>query len=112
MWDGASGARPIRVLIADDHDVARRRLRAQLSEALDVEVVGEADDGALALQLARWLQPDVALLDERLPKIGGLELARVFAAQLPEVRVVILTDGASAVAELPADVPAGWSAGP
>ena len=97
MWDGASGARPIRVLIADDRDVARRRLRAQLSEALDVEVVGEADDGALALQLAHWLQPDVALLDERLPKIGGLELARVLAAQLPEVRVVILTGGASAV---------------
>ena len=102
MWGDRGGTRPIRVLIADDHDVARRRLRAQLSEALDVEVVGEADDGALALQLAHWLQPDVALLDERLPKIGGLELARVLAAQLPEVRVVILTGGASAVADTPA----------
>src|SRR5713101_6300450 len=107
MWGDRAGTRPIRVLIADDHDVARRRLRAQLSAASDVEVVSEADDGALALRLAHWLQPDVALLDERLPEIGGLDLARVFAAQLPEVRVVILTGGASAVADVPADVPAG-----
>ena len=90
----AVAQRPIRVLLADDDDQARRALRAQLAVAADIDVVGEANDGALALQLARWLRPDVALLDDDMPVMGGPELARVLAKELPEVRVVVLTTGA------------------
>ena len=56
-----------------------------------MDVVGETDDGELALQLVRRLRPNVALLDEDLPSLGGGAVARVLAAELPEVRVVILT---------------------
>src|SRR5438445_6368081 len=94
----AVARRPIRVLLADDDDQARRALRAQLAVAADIDVVGEANDGALALQLARWLRPDVALLDDDMPVMGGPELARVLAKELPEVRVVVLTTGAKTAA--------------
>ena len=87
----AVAERPIRVLIADDDDAARGALRDQLSVASDIDVVGEANDGALALHLARWLQPDVALLDDDMPVLGGEQIARLLAAELPDVRVVILT---------------------
>src|SRR2546426_1147324 len=82
----AVAQRPIRVLLADDDGRARRALRAQLAVAADIDVVGEANDGALALQLARWLRPDVALFDDDMPVMGGPELARGLAKELLEVR--------------------------
>lgn len=90
---GRDTLRRIRVLIADDHTVERRELRDTIDAAADFEIVGEADDGVLALQLARWLRPNVVLLDDDMPLLRGAEVAQVLARELPEVEVVLLTAG-------------------
>ena len=82
---------PIRVLIGDPDDEFRRTLRASFAADPRIEVVGEADDGEMALQLLRRLRPDVALVDEDMPSFGGAAIARVLRSELPETRVVVLT---------------------
>jgi DNA-binding NarL/FixJ family response regulator len=79
------------VLIGDGDGEFRRGLSAQFAADPRVEVVGEADDGARALELVRWLRPDVALLDEDMPSFGGFAVARILKSELPEVRVVVMT---------------------
>jgi DNA-binding NarL/FixJ family response regulator len=81
----------IRILIADDHGVIRAGLRALLSTEPDFEVVGEAEHGQEALQLAEQLQPEVVLLDVSMPGLSGIETARQLKRKLPEIYVLILT---------------------
>ena len=83
----------IRVLIADDQELVRAGFRALLDAQADLEVVGEADDGRQAVQRARDLQPDVVLMDIRMPVLDGLEATREIASDgcLADVRIVILT---------------------
>lgn len=80
----------MRILIADDHTLFRDSLRSLL-EARDLEVVGEAGNGQEAIQLAWELKPDLILMDLSMPVMGGMEATRRLAAELPEVKVVILT---------------------
>jgi DNA-binding NarL/FixJ family response regulator len=80
----------MRVLIADDHALFRDSLRSLLG-ARGVEVVGEARDGHEAVELAWQVKPDVVLMDLRMPGMSGLEATRRLAAELPEVKVVVLT---------------------
>ncbi|MGH2471767.1 MAG: response regulator [Candidatus Limnocylindria bacterium] len=87
----ASATAPIRVLIGDSDGEFRRALRASFAADPRIEVVGEADDGAHALQLLRWLRPNVALLDEDMPSFGGAAIAHILRSELPETRVVVLT---------------------
>jgi DNA-binding NarL/FixJ family response regulator len=83
--------RPIRLLLADDQHLLRSGFRAVLAEESDLDVVGEAADGADAVQLARRLLPDVVLMDIRMPRLDGIAATRaIVAAQLP-IRVLILT---------------------
>jgi len=82
---------PIRVLIGDPDAAFRRTLRASFAADPRIEVVGEADDGEMALQLLRRLRPDVALVDEDMPSFGGAAIARVLRSEQPETRVVVLT---------------------
>jgi len=81
----------IRVLLADDHAVVRQGIRRFLEEAGDVEVVAEASDGAEALRLVEAHQPDVAVLDIRMPEVTGVEATRRIKVRFPQVRVLILT---------------------
>jgi DNA-binding NarL/FixJ family response regulator len=83
----------IRVLLADDQGLVRAGFRALLDDAGDVEVVGEAGDGAAAVELARSARPDVVLMDIRMPVLDGLEATRRIVAdeQLAGVRVLVLT---------------------
>ena len=83
--------RKIRVLLADDHVILREGIRQFLEDVDDIEVVGEADDGAGALHLVQKLMPDVVVLDIRMPVISGVEAARRIKIQHPEVKVLILT---------------------
>lgn len=92
----------IRVVLADDQTVVRDGLVLLLSASDDVSVVGAAADGDEAVELVLAHRPDVALLDLRMPKRTGTEVAAVIAAQAPEVRVLVLTTFADDDAILPA----------
>ncbi len=81
----------IRLLIADDHLVIREGLQMILGLEEDLEVVGEAANGEAAVRLAEELQPDVILMDLRMPGMGGLEAIERILARWPEMAIVILT---------------------
>jgi len=81
----------MRVLIADDHGIVRSGLRLLLERQPDIEVVGEAADGAAARELAVRERPDLAILDVKMPKLTGLQATREIKAQAPEVAVLILS---------------------
>jgi len=81
----------IRLLIADDHLIVRQGLRLILETEDGFELVGEASDGAEAVQLARELHPDVILMDLRMPGMDGLTAIEQLAEKQPEIAIVILT---------------------
>ena len=81
----------IRILIADDHLVVREGLQLILGMEDDLEVVGEAENGETAVLLTAELQPDVILMDLRMPGIGGLEAIEQILARWPDMAIVILT---------------------
>ncbi len=81
----------IRVLLADDQELVRTGFRMILKAEKDIEVVGEAGDGAEAVELARSLRPDVVLMDIRMPVLDGLEATRRLVAATADTRVLILT---------------------
>jgi DNA-binding NarL/FixJ family response regulator len=80
----------VRVVLADDHPLFREGL-ASLLASHDIQIVGEASNGADAVELTRALCPDVVLMDLTMPGMGGLEATRLIKAEMPDVRVVILT---------------------
>ncbi|MBA4116162.1 MAG: response regulator transcription factor [Rubrobacter sp.] len=81
----------IRVLIVDDQALIRQALKTLLDLEGGIEVVGEAADGLAALEMVSETQPDVALVDVRMPRMDGVELVRRLAAEHPRVAAVILT---------------------
>lgn len=81
----------IRILLADDHSVVRQGLRMFLSLDPELEIVGEAADGAEALSLARTLKPDVVLMDLLMPTMDGIAAITAIRRELPETEVIALT---------------------
>jgi NarL family two-component system response regulator LiaR len=82
---------PIRVLIVDDHPMIRHGLRSLLSVYPDIQVIGEADNGARALLAAENFSPEVILLDIQLPGPNGVELAQQLYQKAPETKIIILS---------------------
>jgi DNA-binding NarL/FixJ family response regulator len=81
----------LRILIADDHEVARKGIRSLLESHPGWEVCGEARDGREAVEYAGKLKPDVVLLDIGMPNLNGLNAARQILASDPETRILVLT---------------------
>lgn len=81
---------PIRILIAEDQQLVRQGLTALL-KAEDVEIVGEAEDGSGAVEMARALKPDIVLMDLSMPVLDGVEATRRIKRIAPQIRVLILT---------------------
>ena len=82
---------PLRVLMADDHPIVLAGMKALVAADPDLDIVGEARDGRTALQLAKELQPDAAVLDIGMPGLNGLEVAQAMRTETPDTRVIILT---------------------
>lgn len=81
----------IRVLLADDHVMLRQGTATLLAREQDIEVVGQAGDGREAVELAHRLEPDIVVMDVRMPEYTGIEATRRIREALPEVQVLVLT---------------------
>jgi DNA-binding NarL/FixJ family response regulator len=81
----------ITCLIVDDHEVVREGLRLSLSRAAHIRVIGEAADGASAVELAQRRRPDVVIMDVRMPGMDGLEATKLLTASVPDAKVLIFT---------------------
>jgi DNA-binding NarL/FixJ family response regulator len=88
---GGCGAIKIKVLLVDDHAAMRRGLSTLLDLNDDIEIVGEASNGEEAVETARRLNPDVILMDIRMPKLNGIEATRIIHAEFPEIRIIGLS---------------------
>jgi DNA-binding NarL/FixJ family response regulator len=82
---------PIRVILAEDHTIVRKGLRALLESAADIEVVAEAANGRMVLDLVADMRPDVVVMDITMPLLNGLEATRQLKQQYPDLKIVILT---------------------
>src|SRR5580693_1357308 len=81
----------IRILVVDDHPIVRQGLKTLLEGHSGWEVIGEASDGAEALDKARELNPDVMVLDVTMPRMNGLEACRVLRKQSPDLEILFVT---------------------
>ena len=81
----------ISVLLVDDHQLVREGIKATLNTYPDINIVGEASDGIEAVDMATTLSPNVVLLDFSMPKMNGLEVAKVLCKVLPESEILVLT---------------------
>jgi DNA-binding NarL/FixJ family response regulator len=82
---------PVRVVLIDDHDLLRRGIKTMLEREGDIEVVGEAGDGAKALSLVEETLPDIVLIDVIMPTVDGIEATRQIKGDFPNVGVVVLS---------------------
>lgn len=81
----------IRVLLADDHKILRQGLAGLLREEKDIELIGEACDGLMAVEMARRLHPDVVVMDISMPRLNGIEATRIITAEQPDIHVIGLS---------------------
>lgn len=81
----------VRILIVDDHEIFRQGLRSIIQPIQEIQICGEAANGFEAVEKAKELHPDVVLMDISLPQIDGLQATRIIRSELPESRVLILS---------------------
>ena len=84
-------AQPIRVLVVEDHPIVISGIRALLAEVEDIEVIGEASNGAMGFEVNQQLNPDVILMDLIMPEMDGIEAIRLITADQPNAKILVLT---------------------
>src|SRR5271168_2347313 len=89
--DAVVAATPIRIVVADDHPVVRFGVKNMLENEVGFEVVGEAEDGDVAITQTLELEPDILLLDLQMPRLPGLEAMRAIMSRSPRVKIIMLT---------------------
>jgi len=81
----------IKILLADDHKIIRDGLRSLIEKCPEMEVVGEADNGRMTIQLARELEPDVVIMDISMPDLNGIDATHQIIADVPGIKVIALS---------------------
>jgi len=81
----------MKILIADDHGIVRQGLKSLLETRLNLEVVGEAEDGMAAVKMVKALQPDVVIMDITMPQLNGVEATRMIHQDHPNIKIVALS---------------------
>ena len=81
----------MKILIADDHGIVRQGLKVLIENEADMEVVGEAEDGLMVMQLAKQLSPDVILMDISMPNLNGVEATYLILKENPDIRIIALS---------------------
>ena len=81
----------VRILLADHHEIVRYGLRCLIEEQPDMEVVGDAENGRMAIDLARQLKPDVVIMDISMPDMNGVEATRRICKEIPTTKIVVLS---------------------
>jgi DNA-binding NarL/FixJ family response regulator len=105
-FERAPAPQRARVLIADDHDLARAGMRAVLADLRDIEIVAEAQDGAEAVALCQKLRPDLVITDLRMPQMDGVQVTAAIKQAYPSTLVLVVT-----VSETPEHLEAAMQAG-
>ena len=82
---------PIRIILADDHQIVRKGLRILLEAEPDMEIIAEADNGRKVLKLAQDLLPDIIIMDLSMPELNGIEATRQILSGAPDVKVIALS---------------------
>ena len=85
------GKGPIRIILADDHQIVRQGLRILLEAEPDMEVVAEADNGRKVLRMAQELTPDIIIMDLSMPELNGIEATRQILAEVPGIKIIALS---------------------
>jgi len=81
----------IRILLADDHGIVRQGTRSLLEKEADLQVIGEAEDGRSAVELAAAMKPDIVVMDIAMPQLNGLDAAAQIVRRFPDMGVIILS---------------------
>lgn len=82
---------PITILLADDHDVVRKGMKMLLEDETEVKVIGEASDGLEAIEKVKMLMPNIVILDLTMPRMTGIEAAKIISEDYPAVKILIFS---------------------
>lgn len=86
----------IRILLVDDHSIARESLAVLLTQQQDMDIIGEASDGQMAIEMTHKLRPDAVIMDVRMPVLDGIEATRLIMSDYPNTKVIGFTMNAEA----------------